>query len=236
MTDLHTHILPGVDDGAKTVEESIAMLMCEYRQGVDTVVLTPHYYPEREDIADFLSRRQIAWEQLEAAVQSLPEAERTQIPQLVLGAEVAYVPQLEARGDLRALCIGDTSNMLLELPFYSWDKLFVRQLYVFLERVGVTPVLAHMERYFECQTRKFLDEVLEIGLPVQVGTDMMANRLSPAMKLLKQGRAHLIASDCHDLNYRSPNLGQAMEYAARKLGQEWIEELAEQADQLAIRE
>ena len=234
MTDLHTHILPGMDDGAGTADDSIEMLLYEYEQGIDTVVLTPHFYPEQESIGEFLSRRQNSWEQLEQAVNSLAEDVRSRIPNMVLGAEVAYLPNLEEYGDLRPLCIGNTSNMLLELPFYPWDKMFVRQFYVFLERVGVTPILAHIERYFPCQNKRYLNEILELGLPVQVGIDMLAGRLSLPMKLLKQGKVHVVASDCHDIHHRRPDLGVAMETIKRKLGFEWAEELEELADQLAV--
>ena len=58
MIDFHTHILPGLDDGAKTLDESIQLLKMEEEQGVDTIVLTPHYYHEREDLKSFLQRRQ----------------------------------------------------------------------------------------------------------------------------------------------------------------------------------
>ena len=68
MTDLHTHILPGMDDGAVTVEDSLAMLELQRSQGVDTVVLTPHFYSNREGISRFLLRRGQALVQLERTI------------------------------------------------------------------------------------------------------------------------------------------------------------------------
>jgi len=236
MTDLHTHILPGVDDGARTVEESLAMLRTQFDQGVDTVVLTPHFYPEREDCASFLSRRKAAWEQLVRAICALPRQEQLRLPRLVLGAEVAYVPGLQFMDHLQSLCIGNTKNMLLEMPFYLWDTPLLHQLYDFLGRSGVTPVLAHIDRYFDIQKKKTMEDVLDLGLPVQVGTETVAQAFSPARKLLKQGRAHLLASDCHDMNFRKPNLRQAMYAVQKKLGTERCEELIEMADQLAAGE
>ena len=75
MTDLHTHILPGVDDGAKAPEESLEMLRMERDQGVDTVVLTPHFYRDRERPEHFLKRRRAAGEALRDALMALPEEE-----------------------------------------------------------------------------------------------------------------------------------------------------------------
>lgn len=233
MTDLHTHILPGVDDGAKTPQDSIAMLHEQFAQGVDTVVLTPHYYPEREPLAVFLERRSAAWSQLQESVMALPQEELGRLPKLILGAEVAYVPGLHMMEGLQALCIGKTKNMLLELPFYVWDMHTIHGIYDFLGRAGVTPVLAHIERYFACQKKKLLDEVLALGLPVQVGVQDLEQRFSPTMRLLKQGKAHIIASDCHDLRMRRPALGPAMDCVYKKLGRDRAEELIELADQLA---
>jgi len=234
MTDLHTHILPGVDDGARTLQDSIDMLHAQYAQGVDTVVLTPHFYPDREKCASFLQRRNEAWEQLKGAIMALPQADRARLPRLVLGAEVAWLPGLQNIEELHELCIGNTKNMLLELPFYPWGKGLVQQLYSFLGHAGLTPVLAHIERYIMCQEKKLLEEVMDLGLPVQVGTDTLGRALSPAMKLLKRGRGHLIASDCHDMRVRVPNMGQAIQVVEKKLGAERCEELIEMADQLAV--
>lgn len=233
MTDLHTHILPGMDDGAKTAEESIAMLRLQWEHGVDTVVLTPHFYPTKESVEQFLARRDAAFAQMMAAVRCLPEEEQNMFPRLILGAEVAYVPGLEEMQGLQRLCIGNTKNMLLELPFFAWSNMLIRQLYHFIERVGVTPILAHIERYFACQEKKLLNEVMALGLPVQVGTDILSGAFSPVMKLLRKGQAHLVASDCHDLLRRVPNLGQALAQVEKKLGRQRLEELTELADQLA---
>ena len=236
MTDLHTHILPGVDDGAGTVDDSLAMLYAQYEQGVDTVVLTPHFYPDREDCASFLKRRRAAWESLVQAICALPKQNQLRLPKLILGAEVAYVPGLQKVEHLQSLCIGNTKNMMLELPFYLWDTTLVHQLYDFLGRAGVTPILAHIERYFDIQKKKVMDEILDLGLPVQVGTETIGQTFSPAIKLLKQGRAHLVASDCHDLNYRKPGLQQAMQTVGKRLGRQRCEELIETANLLAVGE
>ena len=232
MIDLHTHILPGVDDGAKTVEDSLSMLRLQYEQGVDTVVLTPHFYPDREDCASFLKRRKAAWEHLIQTICSLPQHDQLQLPKLVLGAEVAYVPGLQFSEHLQTLCIGNTKNMLLELPFYRWDTPMLHQLYDFLGRAGVTPVLAHIDRYFDIQKKKIMEDVLDLGLPVQVGTETVFQTFSPALRLLRQGRGHLLASDCHDMNQRKPNLQKAMLTVQKRLGTERYEELIETAEQL----
>ena len=147
MTDLHTHILPGMDDGAKTPEESLQMLRMERDQGVDTVVLTPHFYRDRERPEQFLARRRASAEALRDALMALPEEEIRTMPRLILGAEVAWVPNLPDMPELSRMCMGRSKYLLLELPFSAWSDPLFRQLRELMDRTGVTPVIAHVERY-----------------------------------------------------------------------------------------
>ena len=108
FTDLHTHILPGVDDGAKDLEKALEMLRMQKACGVERVALTPHFYPLREEFQSFLDKRQQAYEGL------LPNWDAESMPDLRLGAEVHYSPAL-AELDLRRLTIGQSDYLLLEL-------------------------------------------------------------------------------------------------------------------------
>lgn len=116
MTDLHTHILPGIDDGAKTTEDSIRILRAEWEQGVETVVLTPHFYRDLENPAHFLKRRREAVLALGKCMMQMSPEERNVLPRMILGAEVAWWPNLAEWSELPELCIGETKNLLLELP------------------------------------------------------------------------------------------------------------------------
>ena len=91
MTDLHTHILPGMDDGAKTPEESLQMLRMERDQGVDTVVLTPHFYRDRERPEWFLARRRASAEALRQEAEALrgPAAEYQSLKEHVADIEIS---------------------------------------------------------------------------------------------------------------------------------------------------
>ncbi|MDD6188463.1 MAG: hypothetical protein PUB32_02640 [Clostridiales bacterium] len=220
MTDLHTHILPGMDDGAKTVEISLEMLRMERDQGVDTVVLTPHFYRDRERPERFLARRREAEETLLKALLALPEEERSTMPRLVLGAEVAWVPNLADWPELPQLCMGRGRHLLLELPMNPWNEQMFRQLYDLMGRTGLTPVIAHIERYMKMQKPEHIKEVLSLGVPVQVSSEPLLHPLNRGrvLKLLRERQAQLIASDCHNTTSRPPNLGPAMEIVKKKLG------------------
>lgn len=219
MTDLHTHILPGMDDGSTDVETSLAMLREEARQGVDTVVLTPHFYRDQERPEHFLARRERAADRLAGAILDLPEEERRAMPRLILGAEVAWVPNLAYWEELPRLCMGSSDYLLLELPFSPWSESMVNQLYDLLGRTGITPILAHLERYRGGQRRELMNEVVSLGFPVQFSADALLHPLRRG-RVLKELReeGNFLASDCHNLTSRSPNLGKAMEVVRRKLG------------------
>ncbi len=235
MTDLHTHILPGVDDGAKDPEESLKLLSLERAQGVDTVVLTPHFYRDREKAESFLHRRAEAMLVLEERLAQLSPNEREALPKLRLGAEVAWWPNLAGCEQLPELCIEGTKNLLLELPFSPWSEQMIKRIYDLMGRTGVTPVIAHLDRYLKTQRAELIRGVLELGVPVQMSGDALLHLLTRGtpLKLLRQKQAHLIASDCHHISRRVPNLGDAMKTAEKKLGKDRAAEMMRCADLLA---
>ena len=206
MTDLHTHILPGMDDGAKDAAAAAAMLRMEAEQGVAGVALTPHFYRADETPERFLARRGAAWERLRDSLEG-----ETGLPALVLGAEVAWMPNLDRWDELEALCLGGSRYMLLELPFAPWSGSLIDQLYNLLGKGCVTPVLAHLERYARVQKREHLRELLRMGLPIQVSAGCLLRPGSAwrALRLIKSGRSVLVASDCHGTERRPPDLGPA---------------------------
>ncbi len=234
MTDLHTHILPGMDDGSRSPEMSLELLRAEAAQGVDTVVLTPHYYRERENSGRFLERRAAAMAQLEDAISALPEEERCGLPRLILGAEVAWVPNLVECSHLRELCYGDTEAFLLELPMSPWHDGLFRQLMDLMNTTGLTPVIAHIDRYWHSQKPEQLRELLSLGLPTQLSAEMLLRFTTrgEALKCLRSGKAQLLISDCHDPKNRKPNLRAGLAAAEKKLGADFRVRLEENTDDL----
>lgn len=234
MTDLHTHILPGMDDGARDVQTSISMLRMEREQGVNTVVLTPHFYSDRETADQFLRRRNISFKELNSALEQLSTQEQEAFPRLVLGAEVAWRSDLVECEQLFELCIGETKNLLLELPFTLWTEQMFDQIYDFVGCTGIMPVIAHLERYLGLQRPKYIQEVLNLGVPVQISAEILRHPIARrgALNLLRRNQAHLLATDCHDTGVRAPDLRSGMEIVRRKLGKQRVEELILCANEL----
>ena len=234
MTDLHTHILPGMDDGARSVEISLAMLREEAAQGVGTVALTSHYYRDRESSGSFLLRRARASESLEAAIAALPEPERNALPARLLAAEVAWVPNLVECSRLRELCYQGTGAFLLELPMQPWYDGLFSQLYDLINVTGLTPVIAHIDRYWSSQKPQRLAELYSLGLPVQLSGEALLRfpTRARALKALQASQAQIIMSDCHNMQHRRPNLRSAMELVGKKLGSRQQQRFTEQTDTL----
>jgi len=229
MTDLHTHILPNMDDGAQSIDESIGMLRMELEQGVNCVALTPHFYADRESIEDFLRRREAAWENLCEAVSTEPN-----LPRLILGAEAAFTPAMMSIKHPEQLCYTDTRYILLEMPFAPWTDHILNELLNFVNKTGLTPVFAHIDRYLASQTRTEIQKLLEMGFPIQVGADYLTKPLlrRRVLSLFQSGQTHILVSDCHNLEDRKPNMKQGFDILHRHLGEGRTAEIMEFSDRL----
>ena len=158
LCDVHGHFLPGMDDGCKTPEEALQVLKSSFRQGVHRAFATPHYYPV-ESVSAFLELRQVSYEKLMTAI-----GEEMDVPRICLGAEVAYRPGLGYAEDLHKLCIGSSRYLLLELPFSGWNRELVRDVRNMCAVAGITPILAHIERYLDQGNKSLLHQLVELDV------------------------------------------------------------------------
>lgn len=201
MIDIHTHILPCVDDGAKTVEESVEMLQKLQKQGVTEVALTPHYYGKRYSAKQFLEKRNASFAQIQNFI---PEGIKVR-----LGAEVALSGVNDPRDEaLCALAIEGTKCVLVELPFYSrWSNSLFNRIADFVSETDYLPIVAHIERYKTAlkhpeTVARLVDMGCLIQLNVRAFRDKKTKRFAYA--LLKHGLVHCLGTDAHDLKHRPP--------------------------------
>lgn len=221
--DVHSHILPGVDDGSRSMEQSLEMLAEEARQGITHVVATPHFYARYTDPDSFLRKRDAAAETLAQAM-----AHRTDLPQVILGAEVHYFPGIGESEQLRRLTIGNTRMVLVEMPGGPWTEANYRDLENIYLHQGLTPIVAHVDRYIRpFQTFGIPGKLEELPVLVQANAEFFLHRSTAgmALRMLRRGQIHFLGSDCHNLSDRAPNLAEARQVIEKKLGKTALEHI-----------
>ncbi len=219
MIDIHTHILPAVDDGSASTEESEQMLRLAKQQGVDLVFATPHFSAVREDPDSFVQRRQ-------AARDALCLSEET-MPQLRLGAEVAYFGGMSHCQELTALCLEGTSLILIEMPFAPWTDRIVTDICSIRQQLGLTPVLAHVERYTRNNQmgRYYKHLIREALFQCNAEYFLRLGTRHKALRQLKDGQIHLLGSDAHNLTHRISRMDEAAALIRKKLGEDALAQL-----------
>lgn len=208
MIDIHTHILPHLDDGAKNTQTSVAMLESLQRQGVDTVVLTPHYYGKRSSPEGFIQRRVPMFERIKAQI---PEGMK-----VLQGAEVHFTGiNMPENDELCKLAIEGTKYILVEFPFTTvWTRSLLDKLSDFIRDTDYTPIIAHVERYPEVKKNPGLvSELVRMGCLIQVNAPAFLDKREKklAFALLKHGFVHCLGTDAHDMDMRAPNMSEAKE-------------------------
>lgn len=210
MIDMHSHCLPGIDDGAKSIEDAFLMLSEAKREGTHIVVATPHIRPFcKEDIEAAIEKRREAYEALIANGEE-------RIPQIRLGFEVDLGAEITQFENFSDMCIEGTHLMLTELPFGVWDD-FTLQRVELLITAGITPVIAHLERY--TKIRGNVEKILSLdNVIIQINADAFL-RLGTrhfAERLIKSGRRVVIGSDMHDPIVRKSRMKEAYDKVKNK--------------------
>ena len=188
MIDLHSHLLPGVDDGSRSIEVSVGVLRRFAQDGVSTLVCTPHLVASAAADAPAERYAELLAELVEAA---------PAVPSLLLGWEI----MLDVPGaDLRAphLRLGSSSAVLVELPRNGVPSKAAEELFR-IRMSGVVPILAHPERYWGCSIEQ-VREWRRVGAVIQTDAAMLLGsgpQTDLARDLLGEGLIHCLASDNH---------------------------------------
>ena len=218
MIDIHTHILPGIDDGPQTMEESLRIAMKATEAGVKTVIATPHVLemPSEKD-----------WKIIKNTFNMLKQAliSKEIDIEIMLGAELFISPDLPRKiKENRELTINQGNRYaLLELPVQEIPP-FTDQTIFELILQGIVPILAHPERYLEIQKdTKKLSKMIQKGVMCQVNAGSLLGRYGKkvqrtAKKLLANNTIHIISSDVHSIPNGHYPLSQGVKIAAKVIG------------------
>lgn len=208
MIDIHCHILPGVDDGPSTKEAAMALAHAAFQNGVTGLIVTPHIYPTR-------------WHNTKSKLVCDLEILKLHLEHQQIGLEVRLGGEVRIGDDILPLLdqgeipfLGQVDGfniMLLEFPDQQ-IPVGSRQLARYFLQNGIRPIIAHPERNHIFQQDIYkLNEFLDLGCWLQVTAGSLTgqfgrNARKAALSLLENDWVYAIASDCHNLDYRPPNL------------------------------
>ena len=228
MIDFHSHILPQVDDGSRSVEESLRMLSLMKKQGVGQVIATPHFLANHESVDEFIGRRGAAYLRL--------AAEAEEVPRIHLGAEVRYYDGISHLPDLKKLRIENSKLLLLEMPFCTWGEYAVKEVCDLAGQGSITLVLAHIERYLGYQRPDVLYRLLDSGVLLQCNASFFCDFLSKrrAFGMLQKGMIHFLGSDAHNLTDRAPNTAKAISVMQKKFGHAFVHDFISYGNELFL--
>ena len=218
MIDFHSHFLPKIDDGAKNLDESLEMLRISKKSGVDTIVSTPHCYAfgGDADIQHFLEKRKLAYSQVLSKVKDTDGI----YPEIVLGCEVHLVHKLSTFSELPHLCIQNTDYILLEMPASDWKDKDFEEIYQ-ITKLGLKPIIAHIDRYFDMQSK--FPELFSLNLLFQANAESFISRDTrrKLYSLFEKDALHILGSDMHNTTSRPPNLAEGYAVIENKFGTEY---------------
>lgn len=225
LYDMHSHILPAFDDGAKTVEDSLELIGHLRRQGVRHICLTPHFYTYDLSYDDYLVKREKAFQKF------LPH-----IPEdisVVLGCEVYVTEYLFNNSDIAGVAYGNSRYILTEFPYeLTLDDRTMQQFYMLTQKYRLTPVMPHIERY-----PYFIDHPEAIGTLKDMGAVIQTNisnyvkgaplfRKRKLLKLIERGFIDILGSDTHSMHHNPPDVfAEAVDTIGKKCGADTVERM-----------
>ncbi len=222
LCDIHTHIVYGVDDGSKSIEESVKMLEKAKADGIDAMIATPHmrYGMFKYDL-----------EKVNAHFAELKKHADDVGIDLYLGSEYHLSGEMITdlkTGRVHSLC--DGKYVLLEFSFFTEVREMTDAVYSLIAN-GYKPVIAHAERYKEIQKDVFLcEELKNRGALIQINSSSILgedgfNIKRCAKKILKLKLADIVASDSHGTEFRKNTLAKAYDFVVKKYGDDYAEDI-----------
>ena len=216
IIDFHAHILPGADHGSRDINNTKKQLEHLKNAGVRAVVATPHFYPQNDNVNDFLERRKKCSEALLTI-----EGER---PLVYLGAEVLVCAGIDHMPGIENLCIEGTDVILLEMPFNSWREEHIEAV-ARISRSGLTVVMAHIDRYPEKDVARLLSEC-DVLCQINGETQATFKGRKKAKRLLQDFPCVAVGSDLHGDDKRAVKNLLRLEKEFEKAGIDTAEEMS----------
>lgn len=231
MIDFHSHILPSIDDGSKSPEMSMEIIKQGLNEGVNKFIFTPHFYGDVNTYEDFIISRKKSVIELK----NYCEEQGFQLPEFLVGAEVALTDKTFSLDNLEKLCIEGTELLLLELPYSPFVSWTPKAIYSIMYERNITPVMAHLDRYIASRGHKpVIEEILKMDIPVQINVSAFLDRKSRKFvkMLVENGTTIVLGSDVHNLTTRPYQIAEAKETSLKKFKYDIYGKLSKNAEEL----
>ena len=232
IIDFHSHILPGIDDGSRDLDTSMAMLEQIRAQQTDIMIATPHFCATQDRIDTFLQLRQQAYD---ALCKATAERGWTDYPQILTGSEVAFFNGISRSEEICRLTIEGTDLLLLEMPFVPWNEHIIEEVSGLIQNRHLRIMIAHLDRFIRMPgNKKYICQLLELPVYVQLNAECLTNWRYRHffLKMLEEGTAHVLGSDCHGAHHRVPNLKAGRDMIQKKKGIQLLEKIDRQGYEL----
>lgn len=222
--DMHCHILPGVDDGSSSMEETEKMLRIAYAEGIRCIIATPHYHPRRGHEHPDVLRKKLT--QVRKAAQKIDNKFR-----IYLGTEIYYgqdVPDMLQQGKI--LAMNCRNRVLVEFsPADSYN--YIKQGLQHIQLNGYEVILAHAERYrYLVEHFEYVEHIWNMGVDIQINSGSITGDSGKQAKqfvkeLMEKDMVFAVSTDAHNSTNRLPRMKKAAGYVAKKYGEEYAKKI-----------
>ena len=201
-TDFHCHVLPGIDDGAHDLDESVALINMQLAQGVRHIVATPHYRMHEMSVDRFINRRGNAFNKL------VNSKAFEKMPDIMLAAEVALEHNLCELPDIKRLANKRMNTILIELPYENYRRWMSEEIEEIAYKTGLQIIIAHLDRYADIYSSSDYNDIFNIPDAIfQFNTAVFGRWKTKRLlkPLLKDDYPIVFGTDCHNTTSRKPN-------------------------------
>ncbi|MDO5018416.1 MAG: hypothetical protein Q4E02_03870 [Lagierella massiliensis] len=223
MIDIHSHVLPYLDDGAQSIEESLEIVQIYKENGFTGVIATPHHYygkylPSKEEI---IESHKLLTTELKKNDDKF---------NIYLGNENFLdentIPDLKSKN---IFTMGGSRYVLVEIPLNNKNN-FAKEIIFNIQMLGYLPILAHVERYkITKDDFNFIEELYKAGVLIQINLSSLKNEGSSYFemtnKLLERKMVQFVGTDTHSKETRNPDVSEQLYYLKDKMGDDWYNEV-----------
>ena len=231
MIDLHSHILPGVDDGASSLSEAVEIAREAEKQGVDRIVATPHYLEEGYQLTPGETQERVA------ILQQVLEDKGIDV-EILPGAEVFLTKDLGKKVHEHLVStVNESKYIMIELPVRRFPD-YVNDVFYDLKIMGYIPVIVHPERYEPIREHpNYLYHWIKDGIYAQLNASSLLGVFGTTVKktaelLVKHNMVQVLGSDVHNTRRRKECMGEGVEILRKIMGDEITERYLKNAENM----